>query len=160
MNMNTQEVAQIVGYSVDGLWQQMNPNEISQLFNMKVVGGSTAKPTSTAKKQEAIQVGQVLGQFAGVAPQATEVMLKLFEQSFDEIVIKEEDWTSIREGIAQTQQQSVGGNPQGNPQQGSNPQGQQQAGQSNPQIEQAVQQATAKGMPEELARQMIQQRMQ
>lgn len=82
-------------------WQNLSPEQVRQLFTFQVVGGSTQKPTSETKKEEAIQVGQVLGQFARTTPVAVLVALRMFEQAFDEVVIKAEDWNMIYQSLAQ-----------------------------------------------------------
>jgi hypothetical protein len=122
---------------------------------MRVVGGSTIKPTSRAKKQEAIEAGQVIGQFADAAPVTVEIMLKMFEQAFDEIVIKDEDWERIRESIA-LQQQQAGSGPGGETQSSTNG----TAGELPPEAEQAVQTLVQQGLPEQQARQAVAQRLQ
>ncbi len=149
MNMSKEEVSAVVGYDVTNVWKNLTSAEITQQINMRVVGGSTAKPTSNAKRQEAVQVGQALGQFANAAPQVVLVMLKLMEQSFEGINIKEEDWTQIIDGI--NRQQERGGVNQG-----------QQAVDNNNNsqaVDTAVQQAIQQGIPEEQARSMIEAKL-
>lgn len=95
--MEQQTVADLIGNEYAAHWRQLQPNEIIQRFNAKVVGGSTQKPTSQFRKREAIQLGQVLGQFAKAAPIATlEIALRLFEGAFDEIDLQASDWDRIR----------------------------------------------------------------
>lgn len=159
--MTADDVAKLIGQAATA-WKNMPPEDIAAHFNMQVVGGSTAKPTSENKKKQAVQVGQALGQFAKAAPGAVlKVTLKLFEKAFDEIEI--DDWDAIdREVEAQLQQgQPQPGMPQPQPGGG---------GQLPPEIEQAVQslppqlqQAFAaivqKGVPPEQALAAIQQEM-
>lgn len=99
-----EEVAKHIGETEAAEWIQMSANEISQQFSVQVVGGSSKKPTSQAKKEEAIEVGQVLGQFGSTTPMAIVVALKLLEEAFDEITINEEDWAAIRQSIEQQMQ--------------------------------------------------------
>jgi guanyl-specific ribonuclease Sa len=132
---------------------------------MRVVGGSSVKPTSNAKKEMALEVGQVLGQFVNAAPQAvTSVMLKVFSSAFEEVVITEEDWASVAESVNQQQQQQQ-------PQPGQNAQGGQQGapsgesieqivGQLPPEAQQAVQQAIQQGVPPEVAVQKVLEMLQ
>jgi hypothetical protein len=151
------EVANIVGTEVmQGVeWRSFTPEELRTQLAMRVVGGSTIKPTSRAKKQEAIEAGQVIGQFADAAPVTVEIMLKMFEQAFDEIVIKDEDWERIRESIA-LQQQQAGSGPGGETQSSTNG----TAGELPPEAEQAVQTLVQQGLPEQQARQAVAQRLQ
>lgn len=102
--MEQSQVAELIGTALASDWRTMEPEQVKQTFSVKVVGGSTQKSTSKAKKREAIEVGQVLGQFAAI-PQVVLVMLKLFQQAFDDINITEEDWQFIIDSI---QQQGAG----------------------------------------------------
>jgi len=108
--MTKDEVVQLVGEENEkNLWRNMQPDEIRRSFVFTCVGGSTQKPTSAAKKEEAIQVAQTLGQFAQAAPLSTmTVVLKLFEQAFDEINITDEDWQSIKQEFQQRAQAEMG----------------------------------------------------
>lgn len=95
--MDKTTVADLIGDDYAKHWKTLQPSEIMQKFNARVVGGSTQKPTSQFRKREAIQLGQVLGQFAKAAPVATlEVALRLFENAFDEIDLQAADWERIR----------------------------------------------------------------
>ena len=102
-HMEPETVAMLIGPSAQ-LWQRMEPEEVQKKISLRIEGGSTQKPTSQAKKKEALEAGQVLGQFARITPVAAMVAIQVMERAFDEIVIKEEDWKMIRESIAQSQQ--------------------------------------------------------
>lgn len=101
--MDPATVDQLIGPSEDVQWQNMPPKEAAK-HSITVVGGSTQKASSGAKKEEALQVGQVLGQFVKATPLALVVALKVMEEAFDNIVIKEEDWTMIKDSIQQQMQ--------------------------------------------------------
>ena len=109
-HMQQDQVVELIGPTAAQGWRNMDAPEIRQtLGSMKVAGGSTKKPTSQAKKEEAIEVGQVLGQFVNAAPgPVLKIMLKVFEQAFDEITIKEEDWKAIDSAIQQQQAPAPG----------------------------------------------------
>ncbi len=135
MYMTKEQVAMLVGQKRAAAWVQMDPIEIRATFNVKVVGGSAKKPTSAAKKEEAMNIGQVLGQFINAAPgPVLTIMLKMFEQAFDEIIIKADDWKMIEDAIAQTQAQQQ---PQQGVQQQQDQSGQQQS-QGQPDISQIL----------------------
>jgi hypothetical protein len=160
--MTAEEVASLIGQNASA-WQNMAPEEISAHFNMQVVGGSSAKPTSENKKKQAVQVGQVLGQFAQSAPAAVlKVTLKMFQRAFDEVEV--DDWGQIdQEAEAQLQRgSSMPGQP-GQPQQ---PQGdippeiQAEVQKLPPPIQQAFMAALQKGVPPDKALQLIQQELQ
>ena len=75
-----------------------------QDLNYQFAGDDTVEPTSAMKKQEAVQLSQIMGQFAGATPAITIVMLKLMSRAFNEIVITPEDWDVIFNSLQQQQQ--------------------------------------------------------
>ena len=121
-----EDVTRIIGPTAATDWRQMTAVEISDgQFNPSVIGGSSKKPTSQAKKEEALELGQVLGQFVNAAPQTVvRIMIDVFQEAFDEITMKEEDWDQLKEEIEQQAQaqgpqgQQGQQGPQGVPQQG------------------------------------------
>lgn len=120
--MDTQTVGELVDADMAATWQPKSPQELTMGFNMVCVGGSTQKPTSQAKKQEAVQLAQTLGQFANAAPGVVlKTVMKVFQSAFDEVVFTEEDWEQLTQEIASGQQQGVSTQP-GGPQQAGNPQ--------------------------------------
>lgn len=111
--MSAETVVSIVGPE-GAAWKNMTPDELRTMFNIRVVGGSTAKPTSRSKKKEAVEVGQVIGQFAKAAPAAVIIMLEMFQQAFDDIVITDEKWQMLIDSMNQ-QLNSAGAGPGGEP---------------------------------------------
>ena len=95
--MTQEEVGSIIGIASAQHWRQVNdPVALRRMYTMRIVGGSTTKPTSQFKKQTAVQLGQVLGQFVNAAPgTVTKIMLKLLENAFDEVGIEEADWAAL-----------------------------------------------------------------
>lgn len=110
--MDKTTVVELVGNNESSAaWMEdLDPKAAQTLVrSIRVVGGSTMKPTGPAKKHEAIEVGQILGQFQSGAPGAvTKIMLKLFQSAFHEIDMTEQDWEDLSKEIAQ--QQMVGNN--------------------------------------------------
>lgn len=102
-NMTAQTVASILGTKDAEIWENFANAFIEQgvKFTATVIGGSTLKPTSATKKQQAVQISQALGQFASAAPVAILVALKVMERAFDEVVIRDEDWQMIIQSIEQ-----------------------------------------------------------
>ena len=100
MNMEQETVAGIIGIEDAKAWRNLQPEEIRASFTPRVVGGTSKKPTSQAKKEEALEMGQVLGQFASVSPSVIKIMLQVMQEAFDEVVISEEDWQVIIDEIA------------------------------------------------------------
>ena len=154
--MKTEDVDALIGKNVESPWRNMTPQEIAATLSMEVVGGSTQKPTSSAKKQEAMELGQVLGQFANVSPVVVKVMLNVMERAFDEVVITDEDWKMIDDALAQVlqeqqQSQSVPGAESAAPvdatQSGGTPDVQQALSQIPPKAKVAAMQAIQAGVP-------------
>lgn len=75
--------------------------------DLKFVGDDTIEPTSAAKKQEALQLTQMMGQFAGASPAIVPVVLNMLSRAFNELVITDEDWDMIKQGFFQQQQQAM-----------------------------------------------------
>ena len=97
--MKQEEVASILGDKFAADWEQMDAQAIRQTFTPRVVGGSTLKPTSRAKKEQALQISQIIGQFTRATPIAAVVALKVLSQAFDNVVVSQDDWELIYKGI-------------------------------------------------------------
>lgn len=160
--MTPELVAIVLGEQRAQGWKQMTAIELQKTMGgMQVVGGSTQKPNTEAKKRMAIEVGQVLGQFASAMPQVASVMLKVFERAFDEVVISKDEWSMINQMMQQqtaTAGQPPTGGAAGN---GAPPQDiQQLLQQLPPEAQQAIQQAVQQGVPPEEAIKRVMQMMQ
>jgi hypothetical protein len=167
--MDAQTVSQIIGIDVSQFWRPLDNLRDYSAFSVQVVGGSTQKLTTQQKKQEAVQVGQVMAQYVRAAPaSALKVSLKMLSEAFDDFIISKEDWDSIaaevqmmaqsQQGGAPGQAQPSGGMP---PPVGAAPPGAQQAGggmqvaaavvqalqQLPPPVLQAIGGALAQGVP-------------
>lgn len=106
-----EDVAAIIGQDLAKDWKQLtDPTELRTTLNMRVIGGSTDKPTSKMKKKSALEMGQVLGQFGNGIPAVAIVALKVIERAFtDEVVITEDDWKMIFQSMQDTAQKAGGG---------------------------------------------------
>lgn len=103
--MSKEQVATLIGETAAATWVTMSPDEIAATIQMTVVGGSTQKQTSEAKKQQALQMGQVLGQFVNAAPKPViSVMLETMRGAFND-VIPDEHWQMIMQQVAGTPDQ-------------------------------------------------------
>ena len=142
MNMSADQVSVLIGEDVQQTWRNLTPDELRNGFSPQVVAGSTTKPTSALKKAQAMEAGQVLGQFAGGNPQTASVMttivLRMFSRAFDEIVISKDEWNQL---IQVTQ----AGGPLGI------------VDQLDPQMKMAFASALMKGVPAQQALDMIMQ---
>jgi len=118
MKMDKQTVVDLIGEEESAEWKTMQANEIRSMSH-RVVGGSTQKPTSAAKKEEALEFGQVLGQFVNAAPgPVLKMMFQVMEKAFDEVTMREEDFEELQAAI---DQQSGGGDQSSQGQQASGP---------------------------------------
>lgn len=110
--MDAQTVQQLIGIDVSQFWQPLNNLSDFAKLSVNVVGGSTQKVSSQAKKQEAVQVGQILSQYVRAAPAtALKVTLRMFEEAFDGMTITKEDWASIADEVERTLVAGQGGAP-------------------------------------------------
>lgn len=83
-----------------GGWQNMQVKEFNREYSLRIIGGSTLKPTAKVKKEQAMQMGQVLGQFAAASPVVVVVMLKMMQRAFgDDVVISEEEWNLLIQSL-------------------------------------------------------------
>lgn len=155
--MDIETVRMLVGSQYEeglGMWQNMQPQEIRKLVQCSIEGGSTLKPTSAAKKAEALQVGQILGQFAANSPMVVIVVLKMFQRAFDSVNITDADWQALLQSITQ-QMQAQAAPPAGA---GNDPSGGPAA--QDPRADKIVQQLVEQGMPEEQARAEVAKKLQ
>jgi hypothetical protein len=141
--MDKETVMSVIGKK-GANWQNLTSTEISRKFSVSVVSGSTAKPTSEKKKREAIEIAQILGQFANATPVAAIVALKVFARAFDEIIISEDDWKTIKQALEQSITQGNNAHKGGEDQIS---QIEQMIDSLPPQAKQAIGQALAQGAP-------------
>ncbi len=86
--MSQEEVASILGNEAAKSWTNYTPFDLRSMFACIAIGGSTQKPTSAAKKQQALEMAQMLSQYLQFAPSVIlETVLKLFDEAFDEITL-------------------------------------------------------------------------
>jgi hypothetical protein len=123
--MPEDEVIKLVGKKLvdkaQGWDNDMTPQQFSEAYNFRIIGGSTLKPTSKVKKEQAIQLGQVLGQFAAASPPIVLIMLKAVERAFNEdVVITKDEWDMLIKSVQQsiTSQPAPSANGGGAPTQG------------------------------------------
>jgi hypothetical protein len=110
--MDATTVSQIIGLDVSKFWRPLDNLHDFSMFSVQVVGGSTQKLTTQQKKQEAVQVGQVMAQYVRAAPaSALKVSLKMLSEAFDDFIISKEDWDSIAAEVQMMAQSQQGGAP-------------------------------------------------
>jgi len=152
--MDQQTVAELVGSQYAeaiGQWQNMAPADIRSQVVCTIEGGSTQKATSAAKKAEAMQIGQILGQFASGSPFVVMIMMKVFERAFDGMDMTDADWKQLEQSIQMQLQQGAPAPAEG----GTSPQGAQQ-----PDPAAIVADLVKQGMSQEQAEQVVKAKMQ
>lgn len=145
--MDQQTVMELIG-EAGAQWRNLSDAEIKAI-SVRVEGGTMQKPNSKWKQEQAIQLGQVLGQFAGATPAVVVVVLKLMERAFDDLLISPEDWQMITQSLAPEQ-----------PEEAAPPEG--DTGESGlpPEAEQAYNEMVQQGVPPEVAAERIQAALQ
>ncbi len=125
--MDAATVQSLTGLDVSAFWGPLDPLKDFGKLSMTVVGGSTQKLTTQQKKQEAVQVGQVLAQYVKAAPEtALKTSLTMLSKAFDDFIITKEDWDAIGAEVDKMAQMQTGGAP------GAPPPGMQQGGAGGP----------------------------
>lgn len=114
MYMSKEQAAELIGPALVAEWRNLSPQEYRQL-SVTVTGGSTQKPTSQAKQAKALEIGQVLGQFASVNPLVVVVMLRVLSEAFNEMSLTPQEWQLLQ----QTTMSMVTGAPPAGPEQAS-----------------------------------------
>lgn len=110
--MDPQQVMQLTGLDVSNAWKPLDPIQDIAKWTMTCIGGSTQKQSAASKKQEAVQIGQVLSQFVKAAPAAVLTKtLEVFAVAFDDVIMQKEDWQKIEAEVVQTLQMGQGGAP-------------------------------------------------
>jgi hypothetical protein len=110
--MDTDTAGQLCGMDVSSMWTPLDNLHDFQKMAITVVGGSTQKMTTQQKKQEAVQVGQVLSQYVRAAPATSlKVSLQMMSKAFDDFMISEEDWKAIGQEVQMMAQSQQGGAP-------------------------------------------------
>lgn len=101
INMDINQVIKLIGQQAGANWINLSSDEIVNQFSLRCVGGTTVKPTSDSKKQQALQMSQVLGQFASASPYTVIIMLQILEKAFDDVTVSQEDIEMIKNSILQ-----------------------------------------------------------
>lgn len=100
--MPAEQVAGLLGDAASVGWTNLDATRIDSTLQFTVIGGSTQNPTSEAKKQQAMNMGQVLGQFVQAAPvPVMTAMLSQMRSAFND-TIPDATWEQI---IGQLEQQ-------------------------------------------------------
>jgi hypothetical protein len=110
--MDAQTATDICGMDVTPFWRPLDNLRDFARMSVQIVGGSTQKLTTQQKKQEAIQISQVLSQYVRAAPATSlKVSLNMMSKAFDDFMISKEDWDNISAEVQQMAQSQQGGAP-------------------------------------------------
>jgi len=86
------QVIALVGKKLGEKFEPMTVEEFNQTFSIDIAPGSTEKPSSAAKKQEAMQLAQAIGQVGQATPMTTlKIMFRMFKSAFSGIMFTKED---------------------------------------------------------------------
>lgn len=114
--MPQEQVSSILGSRMSAGWKPMTPQDIRAMVDIRVVGGSSLKPTSSAKKKEAMQMVQTMGQFAKAGAGASIIIaLKVLQRAFDDVTITKEDWNFLQQSIQSELQRGAASGPGAGP---------------------------------------------
>lgn len=142
--MDEKQFSELTGNEFQGMWKNLPAEEIRHTIQCRVEGGSTQKPTSAAKKAEALQLGQILGQFVQASPVALLLAIKVFQRSFDGFTVTDQEWGMLMQSIQQKMMADAGP-PQDDP----------NAEEGAAQEEAAIRDMMKQGMPEAEARKRV-----
>lgn len=110
--MDGATASQLIGMDVSSFWRPLDTLKDYTQMAVTIIGGSTQKLTTQQKKQEAVQVGQVMSQYVRAAPaSALKISLKMLGKAFDDFIISKEDWDSISQEVQMMAQSQMGGAP-------------------------------------------------
>ena len=110
--MDVDTVNALTGMDVSQIWRPLDNLRDFARMSITVVGGSTQKLTTQMKKQEAVQIGQIMSQYVRAAPaSALKVSLNMLSKAFDDFIISKEDWASIAQEVQMMAQSQMGGAP-------------------------------------------------
>jgi len=110
--MDAETATQLTGMDVSPFWRPLDGLRDYARMTLTVVGGSTQKLTTQQKKQEAVQIGQVMAQYVRAAPaSALKVSLDMMSKAFDDFMVSKEDWMKIEQEVMMMAQSQQGGAP-------------------------------------------------
>ena len=98
-------IAKLLNLDDAAKFKPMSVEDFNSRYNLVVASGSTEKPTSMAKKKEASQIIQMLGQFGTAAPRTVlSVVAKLLRAAFSRSLVTDKDLEMLeKEGAANMQ---------------------------------------------------------
>jgi hypothetical protein len=128
VNMTKEEVTELIGQEEGQAWPgPMSPKDAQRRFSLTVTGGSSLKPTSKVRKEQAKELGQIFGQFGKDNPAMVLMIIKMFARAYsDELVLEDSDWKLILtqvQGQMQATAQAAQPQPPAGAQQGGGPAG-------------------------------------
>lgn len=100
--MSTGFINRILSTADAQKFANMSVEEFNRSYNLTIAAGSIEKPTSTAKKKEAMQIIQMLGQFGTAAPRTVlSLVTRLLRSAFSKNLVTDDDLEKLeQEGVA------------------------------------------------------------
>lgn len=111
-------VTTIIGANKGSNFQQMSIVDFNSQYIMRIEAGSSEKPNSIAKKKEAMQIIQMLGQFGTAAPMTIiSIVAKLLRKVFSPHMVTDAELATLKQEGTAAMQKGVSTTPeQGQPQ--------------------------------------------
>lgn len=108
-----EQVTALVGQKLAEAFKPMTVQEFNATYSVTIASGSTEKPTSENKKQEALAVAQAVGQVGQATPMTSlKIMFRMFKEAFssfaftkdDEDMLNTEATAALQKGVSTPQQ--------------------------------------------------------
>lgn len=109
-----EQVIALVGSKLGSKFQPMTVEEFNQTFSIDIAPGSTEKPSSAAKKQEAMMIAQSIGQVGQATPMTSmKLIVRMFTKAFSNFLFTkaDEEMLNTEAQANMTKGQSVPGQP-------------------------------------------------
>lgn len=101
----TEQIANLISEEDAQKFRTLSVTEFNRNHNLEIAAGSIEKPTSAAKKKEAVQIIQMLGQFGTAAPRTVlSLVTRLLRSAFSKSLVTDKDLQHLEEeGLAAMQ---------------------------------------------------------
>jgi hypothetical protein len=99
--MSIDQVVMLVGEERAKAWSNYGADELRHMFTCEVVGGSTQKPTRDAKRQQALQMVDLLSKSLQFAPSTTmKIILTVLDDAFNDLSLPPNTFDDIAKEAA------------------------------------------------------------
>lgn len=106
--MPVEAVTTLIGQQRAEGWRNYSAQELRTLYTCQVVGGSTQKPTSQAKKTQALDIANLMAKLIEYAPSVTiESILRLLDNTFDELELPKDAFERMMQEVSIAMQRGI-----------------------------------------------------